>query len=261
MIQPTILRPVRPNAGVEAWYRKKLDDQVAEMQASLVFFLKANYRAAGIGQDMAQDDSPAMIMRNAMRKLATRWQRRFDDLASVLSRRFADRALSNSDVSLSNAMEKAGATVKFTMTPEMNDVYQGVIGEQVGLIKSIASEHLTQVEGLVMRSVQRGRDLGQLSEELQKRYGVTKKRAALIARDQNNKATAVLQSTRQQALGIKEGVWRHSNAGKVPRHSHVKASGKKFLLAKGMLIDGDYIMPGELINCRCTWSPVIPGFD
>lgn len=261
MIQPTILRPVRPNAGVEAWYRKRLDAEVAEMQASLVFFLKANYRAVGIGQDMALDDSPAVLMRNAMRKLATRWQKRFDDLASTLSRRFADRALANSDVSLSNAMERAGATVKFTMTAQMNDVYQGVIGEQVGLIKSIASEHLTQVEGLVMRSVQRGRDLGQLSEELQKRYVVTKKRAALIARDQNNKATAVLQSTRQQALGIKEGIWRHSRGGKVPRPSHVAATGKRFQLAKGLLVDGKYIMPGEEINCGCTWSAVIPGLD
>lgn len=261
MIQPTILRPIRPNAGVQAWYRNKLDAEIAEMQASLVFWLKANYRATGIGEDMAQDDSPAMMMRNAMRRLTTRWQRRFDTLAETLGRAFADRALSNSDVSLRNAMERAGATVKFTMTAEMNDVYQGVIGEQVGLIKSIASEHLTQVEGLVMRSVQRGRDLGTLAKGLEGRYGITKKRAALIARDQNNKATSVLQATRQQSLGIKEGVWRHSNGGKVPRQSHVKASGKKFLLAKGMFIDGEWIMPGELINCRCGWSPVIPGFD
>lgn len=257
---PTVLRAIRPNAGVQAWYRRRLDAEIDEMQASLVYWLKANYRATGLGE-MAQDDSAVTIMRAAMRKLAMRWQRRFDGIATALSRTFTDRALSNGDVSLRNAMEKAGATVKFTMTAEMNDVYQSVITEQVGLIKSIASEHLTQVEGLVMRSVQRGRDLGSLSKELESRYGVTKRRAALIARDQNNKATAVLQSARQQALGIKEGIWRHSNAGKVPRHSHVKASGKKFTLAKGMFIDDEWIMPGEKINCRCGWSPVIPGFD
>jgi len=260
-IQPIVLRPVRPNAGVQAWYCKRLDSAVKEMQDSIVFWLKANYRAAGLADGIAEDDSPAMMMRKAMQKLARRWMSKFDDLSISLSQSFADRALGNSDVSLRNAMEAAGATVKFTMTPEMNDVYQGCIGEQVGLIKSIASEHLSEVQGLVMRSVQRGRDLGELSEELQKRYGITKRRAALIARDQNNKATSVMQSARQRALGIKEGIWRHSGGGKVPRHSHVKADRQKFDLAKGMFIDNEWIMPGELINCRCTWSPVIPGLD
>ncbi|NWC11927.1 minor capsid protein [Pseudomonas agarici] len=231
------------------------------MQDSIVYWLKANYRAAGLADGIAEDESPAMMMRKAMRKLSQRWQGKFSDLADTLSKSFADRALSNSDVSLRNAMEAAGATVKFTMTAEMNDVYQGCIGEQVGLIKSIASEHLSEVQGLVMRSVQRGRDLGELSEELQKRYGITKRRAALIARDQNNKATSAMQSARQRAIGIKEGIWRHSGGGKVPRHSHVQASGKAFDLAKGMFIDGEWIMPGEKINCRCGWSPVIPGLD
>ena len=261
MIQPIVLRQVRPNAGVQAWYRKRLDAEIAKMQDSIVFWLKANYRSAGLADGMAQDDSPAMMMRSAMRVLTQRWQKKFNDLSCTLSKSFADRALSNSDVSLRNAMEQAGATVKFTMTENMNDVYQAVIGEQVGLIKSIASQHLGEVEGLVMRSVQRGRDLGQLSEELQKRYGLTKKRAALIARDQNNKATSTLQSARQRSVGIKQGKWRHSGGGKVPRHSHVEANGKEFDLDKGMFIDGEWIMPGELINCRCGWNPVIPGLD
>ncbi|ROG86096.1 phage head morphogenesis protein, partial [Klebsiella pneumoniae] len=30
------IRPIRPNAGVEAWYRRQLDKQVQEMQASVV---------------------------------------------------------------------------------------------------------------------------------------------------------------------------------------------------------------------------------
>ena len=260
-IPPKILRPIRPNAGVQAWYRKRLDKAVREMQDSLTYWLKANYRAAGLADGFAQDESAAAMMRKAIRKLSRLWQGKFDDLADTLSKSFAERTLSNSDVSLRNAMEAAGATVKFTMTPDMNDVYQSVIGEQVGLIKSIASEHLSEVEGLVMRSVQRGRDLGELTEQLQKRYGLTKKRAALIARDQNNKATSSLQAARQRGIGIKEGVWRHSSGGKVPRHSHVLANGETFDISKGMLIDDEWIMPGELINCRCGWSPVIPGLD
>lgn len=255
-----MLRAVRANAGIDAWYRKRLQDAIQQMQTSLVFWLKAQYRKQGFAQDAA-DGTPVMHMRKELRKLTARWQASFNGMADTLSKEFAERVKSNADAALTGNLKERGLSVKFTMTDEMRNAYQAVIGEQVGLIKSIASEHLTDVEGLVMRSVARGRDLGELSKALQHRYGVTKRRAALIARDQNNKATSALQSARQQHLGITEGIWKHSHAGKHPRPSHLKADGEKFDLAKGMYLDGKWVMPGEEINCRCTWSAVIPGID
>lgn len=253
------ISPIRPNAGVEIWYRRQLDRQVREMQKSVVYWLTANYKASGAA--VAMDASPAVFMRDAMRKLAKRWTKSFDSIAQKLADRFAGDALKNSDVSLHNALEMAGFTVEFKMTAPMNNALQAAITENVGLIRSIPEKYFTEVEGLVMRSVARGRDLSYLTDELQKRYGITRRRAALIARDQNNKATSVMQSARQQSLGITQGIWRHSHAGKEPRPSHVKADGKVFDLSKGMLLDGEWTMPGEEINCRCTWSPVIPGLE
>lgn len=231
------------------------------MQASLVFWLKAQYRAAGLADGIAADESPVERLRKELTRLTQRWQGSFNQMAVTLSKQFAERALGNTDAALKGHLREHGLSVKFTMTDEMRTAYQAVIQEQVGLIKSIASEHLTDVQGLVMRSVQRGRDLGTLTKDLQHRYRVTKRRAALIARDQNNKATSTVQAVRQRQLGITEGIWRHSSAGKHPRPSHVKADGQRFDIAKGMHLDGDWVMPGELINCRCTWSPVIPGLD
>jgi SPP1 gp7 family putative phage head morphogenesis protein len=103
--------------------------------------------------------------------------------------------------------------------------------------------------------------MGQLSKALQHRYGVTQLRAALIARDQTAKATSTLQAARQKQIGITEGIWKHSHAGKVPRPSHLEANGKRFDLSKGMYLDGKWVMPGEEINCHCTWNAVIPGLD
>ena len=253
------IKAVRSNAGVEAWYRRQLDKQVQEMQASVVYWLSANYRASGAA--VAMDASPAVMMRNAMQKLAKRWTRRFDDMAQKLADRFANDAMKNADASLATAFKDAGFTVEFKMTSQMNNALQATIAENVGLIRSIPEKYFTEVEGLVMRSVARGRDLSYLTDELQKRYGITRRRAAFIARDQNNKATSVVQSARQQALGITQGIWKHSHAGKEPRPSHVKADGKVFELSKGMYLDGKWVMPGEEINCRCTWSPVIPGLS
>lgn len=250
-------RPIRPNVGVEAWYRRQLDKQVREMQKSVVYWLSANYKASGAA--VAMDASPAVFMRDAVRKLAKRWAKQFDDIAQKLAERFAGDAMKNSDVSLRNALDVAGLTVEFKMTAPMNNALQATIAENVGLIRSIPEKYFTEVEGMVMRSVARGRDLKTLTDELQNRYGITRRRAALIARDQNNKATSVMQAARQQSLGITEGIWRHSHAGKEPRPSHVKADGQKFDLSKGLYLDGKWTMPGEEINCRCSWSPVIPG--
>lgn len=225
------------------------------MQKAIVYWLTANYKACGAA--VAMDASPAVFMRDAMRKLAKRWTKRFDDMAQKLAARFATDAMSNTDASLNSALKDAGFTVQFKMTSQMNNALQATISENVGLIRSIPDKYFTEVEGLVMRSVARGRDLSYLTDELQKRYGITRRRAALIARDQNNKATSVMQAARQMSLGITQGIWRHSHAGKEPRPSHKNADGKLFDLDKGMYLDEKWVMPGEEINCRCTWSPVL----
>lgn len=229
------------------------------MQKSVVYWLTANYKASGAA--VAMDASPAVFMREAMRKLAKHWTKSFDDIAQKLADRFAGDAMKNSDVSLRNALDTAGFTVEFKMTAPMNNALQATIAENVGMIRSIPEKYFTEVEGMVMRSVARGRDLGTLTDDLQKRYGITRRRAALIARDQNNKATSVMQAARQKSLGITQGIWRHSHAGKEPRPLHVKADGKVFDIDKGLYLDGKWVMPGEEINCRCTWSPVIPGLN
>lgn len=261
--KPSTLPVVRGNAGISAWYRRQLERAVKEMHESYVYWLSAQYKATGLAQDAMGDGggNPAVAMRQSLVRLGRRWQSRFDGLADTLGHRLTDRVLAHSDNALASGLKGEGFTVKFTMSNPMREAYQAVLAENVSLIKSIASQHATEVEGLVMRSVARGRDLGTLTKELRARYGITQRRAALIARDQNNKATSVMQAARQKAIGITQGVWKHSHAGKVPRPSHLKANGTTFDLSKGLHLDGKWVMPGEEINCRCGWQPVIEGFD
>jgi SPP1 gp7 family putative phage head morphogenesis protein len=266
--KPITLRPIHANVGRQAMYQRRLDRLVREMQDSLVYWITAAYREKPpeLAQDAAPTDglytgrSPAMVMRELMRRLTTKWQRRFNDAALDLARSFTEDAYVQTDSAYRAAMKKAGMTVKFVMTPEMNDAIQATIGEQVGLIKSIASEHLAEVQGLVMRSITTGRDLEYLHKELTARYGITKRRASLIARDQNNKATATITRVRTQELGLTEAEWMHSHGGKHPRPSHLRADGKRYQIAQGMYLDGKWTWPGVEINCRCVSRPVIPGF-
>ena len=256
--KPIPLDPVHPNQGIEAAYRRRLERLVEDMHASIIYWLRAAYRANA--PEMAQDASPAATMRTTMRRIARRWEKNFDAGADDLAKWFAISAADRSDKALQATLRKAGFSVKFKMTAEANDVIQATTFENVALIKSIAQQHLAEVEGLVMRSVAAGRDLQMLTDDLTKRYDITRRRAAFIARDQNNKATATITRTRQTSLGITEAIWMHSRGGKEPRPSHVAFSGQKYDPEQGAFLDGIWTFPGHEINCRCVSKSVIPGF-
>ena len=260
MKKPKTMRATRANAGLQAEYQRRLDALVDEMTASVDYWLKLDYRR-NEARIIAEDASPANELRKSMRELSKRWQKQFDDGAGKLADWFTNKAFGATDVQLKKILRDSGFSVKFQMTQGMRDTFDAIRNENVQLIKSIGSQHLSKVEGMIQRSVTEGRNLGEVSKRLQQEFGVTKRRAALIARDQNNKATSAIAQRRQQDLGIVRGIWQHSHAGKVPRQSHVDADGKLFELVKGMYIDGEWIMPGQLINCRCTWRPVIPGLE
>lgn len=211
---------------------------------------------------MAADDSPARTMRDAITKLRRRWDKRFQMLADELAAWFATATSKRSDLALKTALRRGGFTVKFRMTREMNDVLQATIAENVSLIKSIPEHYLTQVEGAVMRSVSAGRDLASLTKELTEQHGVTRRRAELISRDQNNKSTAVVTRVRQRELGITKARWLHSGGGREPRPTHIRASRARveYDIAEGWLDPAinRRIWPGTEINCRCVAIPILP---
>jgi SPP1 gp7 family putative phage head morphogenesis protein len=259
--KPLVLRPVRPNIGLQMAYKRELEKLIAEMTKSLDYWLSQAYKTNQ--PEMALDASPAVVLKTVMSKLASRWQKRFDEAAPSLAKYFATAWYKRSDAQLRQILKDGGFSVAFKMTRPMNDVLRATVTEQVGLITNLSQQHLSQIEGAVMRSVAEGRDLFTLSKYLQKQHGITMRRAALIARDQNNKATANLQRVRQTELGITEAVWMHSHAGKTPRPTHVANDGKKYNIAKGWYDPAvkKRIWPGTEINCRCIGRSVVPGFE
>jgi|SRR5580700_4756171 uncharacterized protein with gpF-like domain len=258
-----LLPPVRPSLGLAAIYKRRLTAMIDDMHKSIDYWLRAAYKKNE--PIMAQDELPAEALRKAVRDLARRWQKNFDAMAPELAAYFAKAAHRRSDAQLKSILRRGGISVRWTMTKAQQDILAATVAENVALIKSIPQQFMTQVEGSVMRSVQTGRDLGTLSKELEQHYEVTKRRAAFISLDQNNKIMGALQRARQLELGITQAVWLHSHGGKVPRPTHLANSGKKYDVAKGWF-DPDpkvqqFIIPGELKNCRCVAKPVIPGLS
>jgi len=267
---PKTLAPVRPNVGIARNYRRRIEKLVEEMHRSVLYWLRAAWRRRPpelhrVHRGVAQDASPARNLADEVTRLATRWKRRFARAAEELAAYFARAVAERSDRALASILKRGGFTVKFRMSRAVNDVVQATIAENVGLIKSIPERYLADVEGAVMRSVQRGRDLESLTEELQNKFHATRRRAELIARDQNNKATATIVHTRHAEIGITKAVWVHSTGGRQPRPTHVKAGRDKieFDVKTGWFDPAEqrYVLPGELINCRCVSRPVVPGFS
>jgi SPP1 gp7 family putative phage head morphogenesis protein len=267
LISPTgkrrILPPVRPNAGIEAAYHKRLDAEIAAMNASVLYWVRAQYRR-NPPVSLAQDnDSPAMGMRGTFDDLGAQWRKRFDTMAEELARHFATSAQRRADGAFQSILKRGGWTVKFRMTEAANQALQGSIGENIALIKSIPAQYLTQVQGIVMRGVQVGGDLGMMVKEIESQFGVTRRRATIIARDQTNKAFAITTRVRQTELGITHALWLHSTAGKEPRPTHLANDGKPYEIAKGWFDPAEqkFVWPGSLINCRCNSKPIVEGFS
>lgn len=268
-------RTTTPNLGLEAEYRKKLDAFIDDMQRSIAWWIVAEYRKRlpEIEQDRnetgpvvkfirkllpAMDASPAKDLERTLNRHMNIWLRRMNRNASKLAKWFVRRANGEiSSASLSALSDAVGFTVRGENSRMANDMLQSLIIENINLIKSIPSQYKTEITGLVMQSVREGRDIAFLQDELEKRYAITKRRARTIARDQNNKATETISRRRVLDAGVLEAEWVHTSASKVPRKSHLRANGKIFRLDKGCFIDGEWIYPGEKINCSCTFRPVL----
>lgn len=255
------IAPVRASAGVEAQYYRAMLDMLRRMQDEALEEIEAAYRP--VEPVIGADASPLALLRAAMDKLTKRWRSRFDDLAQEMAERVVSGAQKHSQTAFMAELKRHGFTVQFKPTALVKNMAEQAIRENVSLIKGMSDDHLRGINTAVNLSVMNGRDLSSLSDALQKQYGVSKRRAAFIARDQNNKATATINRVRQMEMGLKEAIWVHSSAGKHPRPGHVKAGAERlrYRLDKGAYIDDEWIHPGELCNCRCVSSVIIPGFD
>lgn len=254
------LDPIRPSAALTVAYQRRIERLVDRMAASVERQVLSLYKS---NPPLAMDASPAAILQAAFRRIAKRWLRDFEKLAPEVGRYFATAAAERSDSAFKASLRRAGFTVRFRLSRPVNDVVQAVVAENAALIRSVGSQYLTQIEGAIMRSVSAGRDLAHLSDALQKQAGVTRRRAAFIARDQNNKATAMITRARQRELGITRAKWLHSAGGNHPRVEHVSFSGQTYDIDKGHDFENGEgtVWPGTAINCRCVSVSVIAGFD
>ncbi|MBC8949363.1 phage head morphogenesis protein [Xenorhabdus sp. TS4] len=232
---------------------------IQEMTDSVDYWISAEYKRQQ--PEIVGDASPAKKLTEKLFAIKGRWNTKFGQIAKSIAVWFVSRANTYASNSVKNKLKADSITVNMRVTPAVQNVLDSLYEQQVSLIKSIPEQYLTQVQTLVQQSVVNGRDIGFLKEELKKRYSLTESRAKTIARDQNAKATNAIARERCKSSGITEGIWVHRAGGsKSYRESHIKMNGQRFKLSEGCYDPHvqRHIHPGELINCKCDFRPVIP---
>lgn len=93
------------------------------------------------------------------------------------------------------------------------------------LIKNMTVNEIERVSGAVQRGLQEGSSYESIAETIEKSFGITRRHAKLIARDQTTKLNGSLTKLRQQELGITEYRWQTSGDERV-RQDHRVLDGK-----------------------------------
>ena len=249
----------RVNAGVAARYNQRLRLLIRRMHRDTMQTVKTYYRRAE--PELAQDENPVTALDAVLKKLRKKWLRIFSDHAHELAELFVRSCQNDSEADLRRRLRRAGFGITFKPDADLKRRMRMATDYNVGLIKSISEQYHDGVNALVTNSVMKGGDLGALTKALRARYGVSERRAAFIAKDQNHKINQATERMRCLGIGLEEQKWRHCGGGRHPRPEHVRADGRIFRIAEGCKIGGRYIQPGEDPGCGCRGEIIIPGYN
>lgn len=140
--------------------------------------------------------------------------------------------------------------------PELAPVVRDFTKRNVELIKSLPAEVLPKLRKELAAALDSGARPPELAKLLQERYGVAKRKAEFIARDQVGKLYSSLTEERHKALGITRYKWRTSRDNRV-RRRHVKREGVVFEYAKPPNEDPTDGHAGRPPRCRCNQEPLL----
>lgn len=258
------IRATNANQGVVHWYQTELNKLIKRMNKSVISNVKSVWNKS------------ASTITGVLNALGIKWNKMFDDKATGIADMFVKKVDRATTTSMKNAYKQAGFKVngkganvglgfnlQMRKTKDVQKVLTSLRDTQVNLIKSIPEQHLDRVAGIVQRGVQNGRNFKYIEEKLLEEFALTPKRARMIAVDQSNKATQAIKMTRDEMIGIEEGIWIHIAGRFSSRETHKKMNGKRFKLRgeNAGLYDeavGENVLPAQLVNCYCSYRPVIP---
>ena len=174
------------------------------------------------------------------------------------------RALSNLNLKLTT--RQWGKAIKATLGIDIREDYylggfyakqlEKWVQDNVALIKTIPDDTLDKMRDIIYDGFTKGNTTTRMVKEIQQTYGISRRRAELIARDQTAKLNGQIQRAQQMDAGIQEYIWCSTGDERV-RESHAELNGHKFRWDNPPEnSDGRACHPGEDYQCRCIARPV-----
>lgn len=162
----------------------------------------------------------------------------------------------------------------FLEEPWLKNQLELFANQNAQLITNMTDNEMYRVSGIVQRGLQEGVTYDSIADDIEKSFGITRRHAKLIARDQTTKLNGSLTKLRQQELGITTFRWQTSNDERV-RESHRVMNGRVCRWDDPTVwLDestGKWVKRSETatknftsqdVNCRCVPIPIIEGlFD
>jgi SPP1 gp7 family putative phage head morphogenesis protein len=145
----------------------------------------------------------------------------------------------------------------FLHEPWLGDQLELFASQNAELITSLPDEELKRVSSDIQRGLQQGTRYSDLTKTIQKSFGISHRKAKLIARDQTTKLNSSLTRLRQQEAGVEEYTWQTVEDERV-RKTHRHNNGKRFRWDNPPPVTGH---PGNDVNCRCVAVPVLEGLE
>lgn len=128
------------------------------------------------------------------------------------------------------------------------------VDENVGLIKTIPQESLGKMRRIVLEGYRKGETTTSIVKKIQLTYGVDRRHAQLLARDQIAKLNSNITQRQQRDAGVQEYIWSTSGDSRV-REGHKRLNNKRFRWDDPPVVDtrtGRRCHPGEDYQCRCV---------
>lgn len=246
----------RPSVAYELEYRRKLQEINAEMQKDIQREVLA-YLEQKRAQDAFKD------WREFFKTLRLTYYRKYEEIGRILSEELVRKTDARTRAQIRRKLKEIGWTISPIMNEPDKDILREIIKNNVALIKSIPQQYIRRVQQVTMKAVAIGGDKQKLTSMIKRVGEMSDNRAAMIARDQINKATQTLAVVNAQKFGATKGRWIHIPGKYSYRITHKEMNGKVFELAKGMYDKevGKYVKPGELYACNCQFAVLLPGFD
>jgi SPP1 gp7 family putative phage head morphogenesis protein len=239
--------------GIEREYASTMVGHLASARDALTPLLHALPRLLDSARaerkvDANETAELRRLMEEARRQIA---QSVSPTAVETLAKKFGTRTMQFNRVQLGRQVRAAFGVDVVSDNPKLGALLEHFVSENVALIKSVPSQVVDQVEGIVNRAFGNASSVKVIADEINERFSVGESRARVIARDQVGKLYGQTNAYRQKDLGVTQFIWRTSGDERV-RPEHEDLDGETFDYSD----PPDEGLPGEPIQCRCTAEPV-----